>query len=71
MKPDSTLHNPAPEYIRGLIERSGLTQVQAAIRIGIAPRTMRRYLAGELVTPYLVQFALEVLAQREFPPPKY
>ena len=62
IKPDATLHNPSPEYIRGLIKSSGLTQVQAANRIGIAPRTMRRYLSGELVTPYLVQFALEALA---------
>ena len=62
MTTDSTLHNPAPEYIRWLIKASGLTQVQAANRIGMSPRTMRRYLAGELVTPYLVQFALEALA---------
>lgn len=65
MTPDSTLHNPAPEYIRGLIKASGMSQVQAANKIGIAPRTMRRYLAGDLVTPYLVQFALENLKHEQ------
>ena len=65
MKPDATRHNPDPAYLRGLITRSGLSQGEAARRIGISPRMMRYYLAtGEAgrPAPYLVQFALEALA---------
>lgn len=63
MKPDATKHDPRPEYIRKLIERSGLSQVKAAAAIGVDPRTMRRYVLGEASAPYLVQFALECLAK--------
>lgn len=65
--PDSTLHNPDPAYLRGLIERAGLSQREAARRIGVSERMMRQYLAGRdtataAVVPYPVQFALEHLA---------
>ncbi|MGV0954565.1 MAG: helix-turn-helix domain-containing protein [Fluviibacter sp.] len=57
-------HRPIdPEYFRDLIARAGLTQVDAARRIGVDPRTMRRYLAGDAV-PYPVQVTLEILARQ-------
>lgn len=67
MKPDASNHNPDPDYLRGLIERAGLNQVQAAERIGITPRTMRAHLSPRLIkshtdAPYPVQYALESLA---------
>lgn len=65
--PDATSHNPAPEYLRALIGAAGVSQARAAHLLGIDARTMRRYLAeagspGALPAPYLVQFALERLA---------
>ena len=65
--PDARLHNPDPAYIRELIERSGLSQREAARRIGIGERVMRCYLASReassaQIAPYPVQFALEALA---------
>lgn len=58
-------YKPDPAYLRRLIEQSGLSQRQAAKRIGIGERTMRQYLAttGRCdQAPYPIQFALEVLA---------
>lgn len=64
MKPDATNHDPRPEYLRALIEQAGLSQRDAARRIGISERVMRYYLsdADERAAPYPVQFALECLA---------
>lgn len=53
-------HNPDPAYIRSLIEGAGVSQREAARRLGIDERTMRRYLHRPSA-PYLVQFALENL----------
>ena len=65
--PDARLHNPDPAYLRKLIERAGLSQREAARRIGVGERVMRCYLAPrEAATaqsaPYPVQYALERLA---------
>lgn len=67
MKPDASLHNPDPRYLRGLLEQAGLTQRQAAQLLGISDRVMRYYLSDETgesyrAAPYPVQFALECLA---------
>lgn len=70
MKPDATNHDPAPDYLRSLIEAAGLSQREAAKRIGISERQMRYYLAEPGATarsaeaPYPVQYALEALAGR-------
>jgi transposase len=66
-QPDASQHNPAPEYLRALVERSGLSQRAAAQRIGVSERVMRYYLAAEgsdgwRAAPYTVQYALEALA---------
>ena len=53
-------------YLRGLIEAAGLTQREAARRVGVSERMMRYYLtdaesAGYRPAPYPVQFAIERL----------
>lgn len=68
MKPDSSLHDPRPEYLRALLESAGLSQREAARRIGVSERVMRYYLADPSTgdyrcAPYPVQFALEQLAK--------
>ena len=67
MKPDATLHNPDPAYLRGLLDQAGLSQREAAARLGLSERMMRYYLgpAGSAThrpAPYAVQYALEQLA---------
>lgn len=72
MRPDASLHDPAPDYLRSLIARSGLSQRGAARAIGVSERAIRQYLAGRrrladgrvlpVLAPYPVQFALEALA---------
>lgn len=65
--PNSKHYNPDPGYLRTLIERAGISQREAARRLGISPRMMRQYLADTDVktaarAPYLVQYGLECLA---------
>ena len=62
MNPDASSHDPRPEYLRALIEQSGLSQREAARRIGVSERMMRYYL-HDRAAPYPVQFALESLSQ--------
>lgn len=61
MIPNASLHNPAPDYLRGLLLRAKLSQRAAARRIGVSERVLRYYLAGERQAPYPVQYALESL----------
>lgn len=61
MKPNALKRNPDPAYLRELLERAGLSQREAARRIGISERVMRYYLSGEREAPYPVQYALENL----------
>ncbi len=62
-RPDAARHNPDPSYVRALIEASGLSQRAAARQVGIAERTMRYYVSGEMPIPYAVQYCLEALAK--------
>ena len=67
MKPDASLHDPRPDYLRALLASAGLSQRAAAQRIGISERLLRYYLAPEdaavrRIAPYPVQFALERLS---------
>jgi len=67
MTPDATKHNPSPDYLRALLDRAGVSQREAARRIGLSERVMRYYLAPESAdyrpAPYVVQFALESLSR--------
>ena len=65
MKPNVNKHNPDADYIRSLLEQSGLSQRQAAIRLGVPSRQMRYYASGEKPCPYPVQFCLECLAEED------
>lgn len=66
MTPDATKHDPRPEYLRSLVQRSGLSQRECARRLGISERVMRYYLsdvaADHRPAPYPIQFALECLS---------
>ena len=67
--PDAKNHNPDPIYLRDLITQAGISQREAARRLGIGERIMRAYLADSNKTtaqraPYPVQYALEQLASR-------
>ena len=65
MTPNSANHNPRPEYIRALIDRAGISQREAARRIGVSERMMRYYVSLDPVcfrpAPYTVQLALELM----------
>ena len=66
MTPDASKHDPRPEYLRALVQKAGLSQREAARRIGVSERMMRYYVAPagaeHRAAPYVVQFALECLA---------
>lgn len=62
MRPDASKHDPRPDYLRALLHQAGLSQREAARRVGVSERVMRYYVAGDRLAPYPVQFALEVLA---------
>jgi len=67
MKPDSTKHNPDPEYLRELVKKTGLSQRKIARIIGVNERLFRMYLANRSAStahdaPYTVQFTLECLS---------
>jgi hypothetical protein len=54
-----------PQKLRTVLTDSGLSQSAAARALDIAPRTMRRYIAGELPVPTVVALALtEIVRQR-------
>ena len=67
-QPDAArYHDPDPAYLRSLIAAAGLSQREAARRIGIPERSMRAFLArrtasSALEASYPVQVALEMLS---------
>jgi len=63
MSPDTSKYNPNPDYLRALIEKSGLSQRAAAKKIGVSERSMRSYISNRdpSKAPYPVQFCLESL----------
>lgn len=67
MTPDASKHNPDPDYLKELIKKAGISQREAARRIGVNERLFRMYLADRESKSaqnctYAVQFCLEVLA---------
>ncbi|MGV8863243.1 MAG: helix-turn-helix domain-containing protein [Pseudomonas sp.] len=66
-QPDSAHHDPRPEYLRALLEQAGVSQREAARRIGISERTLRYYVSDPAsgdyrAAPYPVQYAIEHLS---------
>lgn len=59
MKPNPEAHNPDPNYLRSLLAQAGISQREAARRVGISERAMRYYLSGRRECPYSIQFCLE------------
>lgn len=63
LTPDArTAEKATPEYLRSLIASAGISQREAARRMGESDRTLRSWLKGDYPCPYPVQFCLEVLA---------
>lgn len=62
---DRRLHKPAPENIRRIIASKGLTNAQAAKRLGVSVRTVNAWTsltdANHREPHYVYQFALESL----------
>lgn len=67
MKPDAKYHNPAPDYIRELVARTGLTREEIAAKLGISLRALDNYRSESsgYKAPYTVQYALEALARKQ------
>lgn len=49
--------------LQRLLDKMGETQVGMAKRLGISDRNMRRYVAGELPVPKVVELAVRCLAE--------
>jgi hypothetical protein len=49
--------------LQRLLDKMGETQVGMAKRIGISDRNMRRYVAGELPIPLVVEIAVRCMAE--------
>jgi DNA transposition AAA+ family ATPase len=54
-----------PAQLRKLLEKAGLSQSGAAREIDIGDRTMRRYIAGDLPIPKVVELALLYVISRK------
>lgn len=65
VKPDAKNYNPSPDYLRSLVDSSGLSQRECARRLGINERTMRHWLSGHTDIPYAAQYCLEVLSGQQ------
>ena len=66
--PDPSTHNPDPAYLRELIALIGVSQAEAARRLGINEGQFRRYFLApgrntRRECPYIVQYALEQWAK--------
>jgi hypothetical protein len=64
--PNAINYNDNPEYLRGLIATTGLSQRAVAERLGVGQRIFRSYIADRDCStaqpiPYPVQYALEML----------
>jgi hypothetical protein len=54
-----------PKQLRATLASIGLSQRAAARLLDIDERTMRKYVAGDLVVPEMLVWAMRGLAQRE------
>lgn len=67
-KPDATQTNPDPVHLRALLAKAGISQRKAAELLGMSAAGLQNYIrdpgdAKYRPAPYLVQFALECLAE--------
>ena len=67
MRPNAASdYNPSSVYMAELVESTGLTQKKIAEILDVNERTVRRWVTGASVAPYVVQFALEALVLDPF-----
>jgi DNA-binding transcriptional regulator YiaG len=50
----------SPQQFRNVLRRLGVNQVQAAKRLGVNPRTVRRWVAGDSRIPESVSLLLQL-----------
>ena len=50
----------SPQRFRGALRQLGVSQVQAAKRLGVNPRTLRRWVAGDSRIPESVGLLVEL-----------
>jgi transcriptional regulator with XRE-family HTH domain len=50
--------------LRSAIERLGISQQELARRLDLDPRTVRRYVLGEIAIPRTVEYATRFLLRR-------
>ena len=50
----------SPQQFRQVLRQLGLSQVQAAKRLGVNPRTLRRWVAGDSRIPESVGLVLQL-----------
>lgn len=62
--PDSSRHNPDGGYIYGIVLNTMLGESEVARRVGVSRRQLRRYMSGEQIAPYAVQYAIESLCRQ-------
>jgi hypothetical protein len=60
--PKPECYRPEPDYMRTLVERSGMSQRRCARLLCVDERTMRGWILGERSFPYSAQFTMEALA---------
>lgn len=53
-----------------LLQRTGETQVGMARKLGISDRNMRRYVAGSLQVPRVMEIAIHCLVEHSRPDPR-
>jgi len=61
MTPDASTYNPDKQYIRDLVDSTGLSQPALGLLLGVSQRTIRFWISGGRQFPYTAQFALECL----------
>jgi predicted DNA-binding protein (UPF0251 family) len=56
-----------PKQLRKLLDEAGLSQSEAARRLGIGPRTMRRHVsaADTKTVPRIVELAVRYIAEHQ------
>ena len=67
-KPDATRHNPDPAHLRDLLAKAGVSQRKAAQLLGMSAAGLQNYIRDPAdpkyrPAPYVVQFAMEALAE--------
>ena len=53
----------SPAQLQKLLDSTQLSQAEAARQLGLDPRSMRRYISGEVEVPLHVEIALKAIAE--------